>query len=66
MSNAARQHAHRLPKVLHPAGLLDAYLDGQFPQLFRALPAASRSKSLSRDEQILAHFLRRWPQLSRP
>ncbi len=43
------------------AGLLEAYLDGQFPQLFqRCRPR--RLKYLSRDEQILAHFVRRWPR----
>jgi DNA topoisomerase I len=40
------------------SGLLDAYLDGQAPQIFdRFRPA--RTRSLSRDEQLLARFLRR-------
>jgi DNA topoisomerase-1 len=41
-------------------GLLESYLDGQMPQLFGQC-RPRRSNSLSGDEQILAHFLRRWP-----
>jgi DNA topoisomerase-1 len=41
-------------------GLLESYLHGQFPQLFGRY-RARRSKLLTRDEQLLAHFLRRWP-----
>ena len=41
-------------------GLLEAYLDGQLPQLFQR-DRPRRGKSLTSDEQILAHFLRRWP-----
>jgi DNA topoisomerase I len=40
------------------SGLFDAYLDGKFPEMFKRL-RLSRSRSLSRDEQILARFLRR-------
>jgi DNA topoisomerase I len=41
-------------------GLLESYLNGQFPQLYqRYVPR--RGNSLSRDERIFAHFLRRWP-----
>jgi DNA topoisomerase IB len=41
-------------------GLLEAYLDGQFPQLYQRY-TPRRGNSLSRDERIFAHFLRRWP-----
>ena len=40
------------------SGLFDAYLDGKFPEMFQRF-RLSRSRSLSRDEQILARFLRR-------
>jgi DNA topoisomerase I len=40
-------------------GLLEAYLNGELPQLYQRYKPR-RSNSLSRDEQILAHFLRRW------
>jgi DNA topoisomerase-1 len=41
-------------------GLLEAYLDGELPRLYQQ-HKPRRSNSLFRDEQILAHFLRRWP-----
>jgi DNA topoisomerase-1 len=44
------------------AGLLDSYLDGRFPQLF-ARYRPRRRRSFSSDEQVLAWFLRYWPQL---
>jgi DNA topoisomerase I len=40
------------------SGLLDAYLDGHAPQIFDGF-RPSRKRSLSRDEQLLARFLRR-------
>jgi DNA topoisomerase I len=46
------------------AGLLDAYLDGDLPQLFQRFQTR-RTNSLSRDEQVLGHFLRRWPQAAK-
>ena len=39
------------------SGLFDAYLDGKFPEMFKRF-RLSRSRALSRDEQILARFLR--------
>jgi DNA topoisomerase I len=41
-------------------GLLEAYLNGQFPQLYQRY-TPRRGNSLSRNERIFAHFLRRWP-----
>jgi DNA topoisomerase-1 len=41
---------------IHP-GLMDAYLDGQFPQIFHRFHA-SRQKSLTPSEQLFARFLR--------
>jgi DNA topoisomerase-1 len=40
------------------SGLFDAYLDGQFPTMFARF-RPSRSRSLSKDEQIFARFLLR-------
>ncbi|MEX0611613.1 MAG: hypothetical protein WD738_20015 [Pirellulales bacterium] len=42
------------------AGLLEAYLEGQLPQLFQRC-SRRRKGALSPEEQVLAHFLRRWP-----
>lgn len=41
------------------AGLLEAYLEGSLPELFVRFKPRRRNR-LSRDEQILARFLRRW------
>jgi DNA topoisomerase-1 len=41
------------------SGLMQAYLDGQLPQQLQRLRPRRRGR-LSRDEQILARFLRRW------
>jgi DNA topoisomerase-1 len=41
------------------AGLLEAYLDGQLPEQFLRFHPRRQGR-LSRDEQILARFLRRW------
>jgi DNA topoisomerase-1 len=41
-------------------GLLEAYLEGQFPQLFHRFRRTT-ARGLSEEEQILSHFLRRWP-----
>jgi DNA topoisomerase-1 len=40
-------------------GLLDSYLDAKLTSLFQNF-RPRRRKSLSRDEQILTHFLRHW------
>jgi DNA topoisomerase-1 len=45
------------------AGVLDAYLEGQFAKIVQRF-RARRLNSLSREEQVLAHILRRWPDLS--
>ncbi len=42
-------------------GLLEAHLDGQFPQLYQRYRPRGPAKLLT-DERILAYFLRRWPQ----
>jgi DNA topoisomerase-1 len=44
------------------AGLMDAYLNGQLPRFFHRYQPRCLS-TLAPDEQILAHFLRRWPQI---
>lgn len=44
---------------VHPT-LIEAYLDGQIPKIFQRFRPAS-TKSLTRDEQLLSRFLRRWP-----
>jgi DNA topoisomerase I len=44
------------------SGLFDEYLEGALPQYFLRFKP-SRSGRLSRDEQILARFLRRWSPL---
>jgi DNA topoisomerase-1 len=44
------------------AGLLDAYLQGELPGYFNRF-RPRRAGRLSRDEQILARFLRRWSPL---
>jgi DNA topoisomerase-1 len=45
------------------SGLLDEYVEGALPEYFlRFMP--SRSGRLSREEQILARFLRRWSPLN--
>lgn len=41
------------------SGLFDAYLDGQMPKLFERF-RPTRKRSLSRNEQTLARFLRRY------
>jgi DNA topoisomerase-1 len=43
------------------AGLMEAFLEGQLPQLFQAY-RSRRRRSLIADEEILAHFLRGWPR----
>jgi DNA topoisomerase I len=42
----------------------DAYLKGDFTKLFQRF-RPRRTNALSRDEQVLAYFLKRWPQPSK-